>query len=124
MTIKTSAAAVAILASSLLLSGCIISVDGEGIERQYSSWQKQEKENRQQIAQLEPGMMLDKVVARMGEPDFSEAVEQDGKTLRVLYYRTHRQHEDGMTTKEECTPLIFNDEVLSGWGDAAYRSTF
>ena len=39
----------------------------------------------------------------------------------VLFFRTHRTHSDGETTKDECTPLVFRDGVLIGFGDKAYR---
>jgi hypothetical protein len=46
----------------------------------------------------------------------------DGATYQVLYYRTHRTHSDGETTKDETTPLVFKDSALIGWGmDALAR---
>jgi len=27
---------------------------------------------------------------------------------------------DGITTKDECTPLVFRNGNLVGWGDSAY----
>jgi hypothetical protein len=40
----------------------------------------------------------------------------------VLFYRTHRRDGDGVTTKDECTPLVFKNGLLIGWGDAAYQA--
>jgi hypothetical protein len=37
----------------------------------------------------------------------------DGKTVIVVYYRTHRLHKDGLTTKDECTKLVFVNNSLT-----------
>ena len=46
---------------------------------------------------------------------------KDGETVQVLFYRTHHQKSDGKTTKDECTPLVFKQNRLTGWGDKAYQ---
>ncbi|WP_279513250.1 DUF3192 domain-containing protein [Idiomarina aquatica] len=33
--------------------------------------------------------------------------------------RTHRTHADGMTTRDECTPIVFIDDKLTGTGELA-----
>jgi hypothetical protein len=37
--------------------------------------------------------------------------------VQVLYYRTRRVDDDGITTKNECTPLVFINNELVGWGE-------
>jgi hypothetical protein len=109
-----------ILGSVLCLSGCVISVDGEGDHSYKSSWQNQEKSNRQALTKLVPGLSVNDVEQRMGIPDFNELYEKNGDTYQIFFYRTQRREEDGVTTKEECTPLIFKNGALNGWGDTAY----
>ncbi|MGS2719939.1 DUF3192 domain-containing protein [Paraglaciecola aestuariivivens] len=103
------------------LSGCVISVDGDGNYSHQSDWEKQERKNRQLIAQLMPNQDFQVVKNRLGTADFNEFFEKDGNTYRVLFYRTHRTEGDGVTTKDECTPLVFKNDLLVGWGDSAYQ---
>lgn len=111
---------IAALASPLFLSGCVISVGDGGSGSYYGSdWQKREQNNRKHIAKLETGMRYQDVTRKMGVADFNELVETDGKQKRILFYRTQRSTEDGITSKDECTPLVFEDGVLVGWGDSA-----
>jgi hypothetical protein len=110
-------------ATSLMLSGCVISV-GDHESGKY--WQEQQDKNRQLITKLSMGMNSDQVTSLMGTADFSEAYAKPtqnhaGQSIKVLYYRTQRAEGDGKTTKDECTPIVFRDDVLVGWGDAAYK---
>jgi len=41
---------------------------------------------------------------------------KNGKTLEVLYYYTDIQRADGAITDDELTPLVFDDDILIGWG--------
>ncbi|WP_390881766.1 DUF3192 domain-containing protein [Alteromonas oceanisediminis] len=118
---KTTAIACG-LCAPLLLSGCVVSVGGDGDGYYQHDWEKREANNRQHVSRLEQGMMLEKVTQRMGLADFDEAYQQDGANYRILYYRTQRITDDGVTTKDECTPLIFENGRLIGWGDAALSS--
>lgn len=104
---------------SMSLSGCVISVDGDG---SYSSWQHRENKNREVINNLSPGLVVRDVTDRMGTPDFSELYQKDNANYKVLYFRTQRRDGDGITTKDECTPVIFKDGILVGWGDSAFRN--
>lgn len=111
---------VAVLMAPVALSGCVI-VDGEF--EHFSSdrdWQHSEYKNRKHIARLQPEMTTESVKQKMGTPDFNELYDKGGKKIQVLFYRTHRKEGDGVTTKDECTPLVFENGVLVGWGDTAY----
>lgn len=110
-----------LLSSSALLSGCVISVgDSESGSYHQSDWQKREENNRRHIANLETGMQYQDVTRKMGIADFSELVQtESGSQNRILYYRTQRLSDDGVTTKDECTPLVFVDGQLVGWGYSA-----
>lgn len=111
----------AMLGTSLLLTGCVISVDGDGEHNYQADWQDTEQKNRRIIAKLEPLLTTKVVTDMMGTPDFSEYYQDEGEKFLVLYYRTQRVEGDGVTTKDECTPLVFKNSQLVGWGDTAYR---
>lgn len=115
---KFSLAAVA-LATSLLVSGCVISVHGDDVN---TDWDKLEHNNRKIISKLTPGMNVTEITALLGVPDFNELYNEDGKRVQVLFYRTHKTKSDGQTTKDECTPLVLQNGELSGWGDSAYSA--
>jgi hypothetical protein len=57
---------------SVGLSGCVISVDPDGVERHHPSWQNDEQRNREYIAELTPNMSLTRVKDKLGIPDFNE----------------------------------------------------
>ena len=44
---------------------------------------------------------------------------RDGQTFDVLFYRTRLVTEDGRTTKDETTPIVFAGGAVIGWGDLA-----
>ncbi|HEX4872093.1 MAG TPA: DUF3192 domain-containing protein [Nevskiaceae bacterium] len=109
------------LLSLSLLGGCVIAVGGPYDEDgpHAHDHAREEQRNREAIAGLALGTPVDEVRGRLGEPAFSEALTVAGKELRVLRYRTHRTHQDGDTTRDETTPLIFEDGRLTGFGEAA-----
>lgn len=103
------------------LSGCVVAI-GDKTERQSeSSWKKAQAYNLQQINQLQLGTQIDDVRASLGAPDFSELFQKDGEQVQVLFYRTHHVSSDSKTTKDECTPLVFKNNQLTGWGEKAYQ---
>jgi len=110
-----------LLAGTVLLSGCVISIDDNYDDGYHvssmSSWEKHEAKNRQFIADLSPGVSKNSVVGKLGPADFNEMVSSDGDAVQVLYYRTQRIDDDGVTTKNECTPLVFVNNELVGWGE-------
>jgi len=108
------------LASPFVLSGCVVSVGGDGDSHFSADWEDREYNNRKHIAQLEQDMSYESVLRKMGVADFNELYQKEDGTYRVLFYRTQRTMEDGVTTKDECTPLVFKDSFLVGWGDSAY----
>lgn len=124
-TIKTKGAKALLItslfASTMLLSGCVISID-DNYEDGYdvssgASWQKHEAKNRQFIADVSPGVSKMSVVDELGAADFNEMISSNGDIVQVLYYRTQRVDDDGITTKNECTPLVFVNNELKGWGE-------
>ena len=109
---------------SLGLSGCVISVGDHESAKSHEYWQEQQDKNRALLANLALGMTSEQVVTLMGTADFSEAYTKAESTdnpqaIKVLFYRTQWAKGDGKTTKDECTPVVFKNNVLVGWGDTA-----
>lgn len=113
-------------ATSLILSGCVISVGDHESSKSSDYWQEQQDKNRDLLSKLSLGMSSHQVTTLMGTADFSEAytksTQQDAEqSIKVLFYRTQWAKGDGKTTKDECTPIVFKDDVLVGWGDTVYQ---
>lgn len=106
---------------TLATAGCVISVnDDDGwSSKDDDGWQQRQRRNRDAIEQLELGRTQDSVTAELGAADLSEAFVRDGREYQVLFYRTHREHKDGRTNRDETTPLVFVDGLLVGWGESA-----
>lgn len=99
----------------LPLAGCLVISDRDH-DYDKQDHQSIEHRNRDAIAGLATGVSSTMVIEKLGTPDFDDQLT-DGH--RVLFYRTQRKHSDGMTTRDECTPLIFSDGKLVGWGQLA-----
>ncbi|MCC2614832.1 DUF3192 domain-containing protein [Aestuariibacter halophilus] len=85
-------------------------------------WKDREEYNKVQIAKLELGVSRQEILALLGSPDISEAKISDDQTVQVMFYRTQHKKSDGITTQNECTPLLFEGDKLVAWGDGAYQS--
>src|SRR6056297_3613012 len=119
----TASIRLAILAVSLLaLGGSSIHVKGkDGADGRDGRLVQIERDNRLALESLRLGMGLREVQEVMPhEPDFSEAFTVDGATYRALFYRTQRVARDGVTTRDETTPLVFRSGELTGWGETAW----
>lgn len=86
------------------------------------SWKDREEYNKVQITKLALGTTLDEVIALMGTPDITEAKKASDYQIQVMFYRTQHVRADGLTTQDECTPLLFENDKLVAWGDGAYNS--
>lgn len=117
---RTTTPALGLFGAILLLSGCVVSVGNSDGERE-SDWAETERDNRAEISRLEPGTPIENVRSRLGTPAFSESLERNEGQYRVFFYRTQRIEADGMTSRDETTPLVFRDGVLVEWGEAAWR---
>lgn len=114
-----------VLATALtlpLLTGCVVAVGGDGKTHYASSWEKTHAKNRKAIANMSTNMDYDAVINKLGTPNFTELVSRDSGEYRILYYATNSIHSDGKTTKDECTPLVFKNNKLTGWGETALTS--
>ena len=87
----------------LLLSGLITGCGAaKGIEASF---------NRNQLDNLNVGMTTDQVRRAMGKPYKSEFWGDK----QIWFYITEWQS-DGQTTTDEMTPLVFENDILLGWG--------
>jgi len=103
------------------LSGCVVAIGNDGLESRDSGWAEIERDNRAAIDSLRLGMGIREAQAAMPHPaDFSEAFTVQGVAYRALFYRTQRVEGDGVTARNETTPLIFASGELAGWGEAAW----
>lgn len=109
---------------SLGLSACVINVGDKELGQSKEYWQVQQEKNRANLTKLSIGMTLDQVQTVMGVADFTEAhaegEDESAKVTQVLFYRTQWGKSDGKTTKDECTPVVFKNAKLVGWGETAY----
>ncbi|MFI3245773.1 MAG: DUF3192 domain-containing protein [Ferrimonas sp.] len=84
------------------------------------SWEAIEQRNSTVIAQLQPGVSSFDVLDRLGSANFTQAYQDlDGHQWLLLHYRTHYRHNDGLTTLDETTPLLFKNNQLVTWGHHA-----
>lgn len=107
-----------------LLTGCVVAVGNGGEDEFYSSgssWQKQYKKNRKMIADLALGSSYQNAIDKLGTPLFNELLTHNGTEYRVIFYPTNSIHSDGKMTKDECTPIVFADNKLQGYGETAYQ---
>jgi Protein of unknown function (DUF3192) len=107
------------LACVLALSGCVIAVGTEDWKDDVADWRDRQEHNRHVVETLQLGQSRDVLVADLGSADFAEAFTRDGRNFEVLFYRTRHVDDDGRTTKDETTPLVFVDGALVGWGESA-----
>jgi hypothetical protein len=107
---------------SLGLSGCVISVDGDGEYSYHSDRRNAEQTNRKHISRLQQDISYNVILNRMGIADFNEFYVKGEDTYQVLYYRTQRIDGDEVATKDECTPLVFKNSALLGWGKTVYNA--
>lgn len=81
----------------------------------YNPYKIAEK-NINNAKQLRIGMTKAEVLALMGEPLKDEEFNKPD----IWYYYFDCNWLDGLTTEEECFPLVFSDGKLIGWGNRFY----
>ena len=84
-------------------------------------WKDREQYNQVQVGKLELGTSKQQVMELLGSPDISEAKRVQDESLQVMFYRTQHMESDGITTMNECTPLLFRNDILISWGEGAYQ---
>jgi hypothetical protein len=89
---------------------------------QNMDWEDRQEYNKIQISKFELGLQKKQILELLGSPDITEAKRNDDKELQVMFYRTQHIKADGITTEDECTALLFENNELIAWGDSAYQS--
>src|SRR4030042_4664987 len=78
--------------------------------------------NNTNLLSLEMGITKEAVIEIMGKPDLNEAYQSlRGKSVVIFFYYTQRKWQDGNLTKDECTPIVFENGKLIGWGSEFYE---
>ena len=87
------------------------------------AWADREVFNNKIISnfQLNDDISQDAVIQRLGTPDITAAIQHQQQVYQLLYYRTHRNAADGITTADECTALLFKQRRLIAIGDSAVQ---
>jgi len=111
--------ALAALPLLVTLAGCVFEINTNDSEDGMRDWQHRQERNARAIRRLEPGRSRESIESQLGEADFVESFSRGGQEFVVLFYRTHRVHDDGITSKDETTPLVFAGGDLVGWGESA-----
>jgi hypothetical protein len=101
---------------SLSLTGCVIAIDGDKDEHSFQKKHSSEFENRKKIESLVLKSEYSEVSTLLGVADFTESYQVKDKEVKVIYYRTQRLHKDGITSKDECTYLQFENNILTEVG--------
>ena len=86
-------------------------------------WEDRQAFNKKFINELSIDSSVTKqfFIESLGSPDITEAKVAQDSSYQVMFYRTHHKKSDGITTKDECTPLLFKNGQLIAWGDGAYE---
>ncbi|MCP4651898.1 MAG: DUF3192 domain-containing protein [Candidatus Omnitrophica bacterium] len=115
-----------ILTTFLLLSGCVAPFMG------YRSDKSVARINRKRLSLIVKGMTKKEALKVMGEetfyycfdgfdiidnPAFEETIIYGNEEeIEVIYYFTQVGNFYYSAQLEECTPLVFKDDILLGWG--------
>ena len=87
------------------------------------AWTDREAYNRKFInaLQLSATVTQDQIRQKLGGPDITEAYQAGTDLYQLVYYRTQRDISDGITTKTECTALLYLNRRLIAVGDSAVQ---
>ena len=100
------------------LTGCVIAVGDQDKDSSFNV-DDREYDNRKKISNIALKSEYSTVISQLGVADFTEAYQVNNKEINVVYYRTQRIHKDGLTTKDECTFLHFENGVLIETGEGS-----
>jgi uncharacterized protein DUF3192 len=83
-------------------------------------WEDREAYNRQYVTKVKLDQLsLDQIILDLGSPDITEAKKVNTAQYQLMYYRTQHVKSDGITTEEECTALLFKNNLLNAIGKSA-----
>jgi len=85
-------------------------------------WEDREDYNRHFITRVQLNKFsFEEALEELGSPDITEAKRIGDNNYQVMFYRTQHVKSDGITTQEECTPLLFKNNILVATGKPAYQ---
>ena len=77
--------------------------------------------NKENLAKLRIGMTKAEVKQIMGEPLIKEVYNKPD----VWYYYERPRWQDGSATRDECTPVVFDEDGrLAGYGKEYYKTNY
>ena len=119
MKIKILAFLLAGLSLYVLLTAAVLLFYKDDPEQM--NWQDREAFNTKYIYKLDLTQATNQaqVIDYLGGPDITEAKKLEQQIYQVMYYRTHRTKTDGITTKDECTAILFKNQQLIAIGESA-----
>lgn len=107
------------VAISGLFSGCI-AFDRDTSLLAPHKWDDIER-NRTNLGKLRTKMTKQEVLEIMGEPIKGETFCEDN----VWWYYIRTSWTDYMTTRDECAPVVFDENgLVEGWGVTYYRNNY
>ncbi|GEM_PF-1027512 len=102
-----------------LLSSCAL-VDKDKSILSPAMWSVIDR-NRENLNKLRIGMTQEEVRSVMGEP----MIGQVYNTEHHWFYYTRTRWSDGMATRDECTPVVFDElGLLIGIGNQFYKENY
>ena len=85
-------------------------------------WKDREDYNRHFISKVQINKFnFEEALEELGSPDITETKRVNDDNFQVMFYRTHHVTSDGITTQEECTALLFKNNMLTATGKTAYQ---
>lgn len=83
-------------------------------------WPDRQEFNRFYINKAKLQLLdFNQVIKQLGSPDITEAKRVDDNYYQLMYYRTQHMKSDGITSQDECTPLLFKNNKLIAKGEIA-----
>ncbi|WP_306518845.1 DUF3192 domain-containing protein [Rheinheimera sp.] len=84
-------------------------------------WNDREAYNLKYISQLtaQSPLTQPQLIEKLGGPDITEAKKVGTDIYQLMYYRTKREISDGITTRQECTALLFKNHQLIALAEPA-----
>jgi len=112
-----SLVAIALIAYGIFVALVVTFYDDSPTNMQ---WEDREAFNKQYIAKVKLDQLtFDQVILDLGSPDITEAKKFNSNQYQLMFYRTQHVKSDGITTEEECTALLFKNNILNALGHSA-----
>jgi hypothetical protein len=86
-------------------------------------WEDRQTYNQQYVNKISlDKLTFEQIIQDLGSPDITEAKKVGDDYYQLLFYRTQHVKSDGITTEDECTPLLFKNGVVIAIGLTAKQS--